>query len=262
MDDIAADALDVKPDTANVRGLRFFADEINATWIKGAADFIRCGQLLIDAKAELQTDAFNALVKSKLAFDRTVGTKLMAIAANPTICAQGHSLPPCWTSIYELSKLADDVLEAALADGTIHPGMKRSDAILLRKPKAPTGKPSKSAPELGTAWKSASIDQRRQFLDAIGANTLCEALSLVLRAELRRRVSSPQRAAASPLNETISKAFRQALSLQKLAKVKGELAPPVAAALNAINAKLHAAGMDLNNVTIALDPAMTKKNAA
>ena len=43
-------------------------------------------------------------------------------------------LPPHGRTLYELCKLSDDVLEAKLADGTIHPGMQRKDAIALRKP--------------------------------------------------------------------------------------------------------------------------------
>ena len=108
----------------------------------------------------------------------------------------------------------------------------------------------------------ATIQERQKFLDAIGANSLCEALSLALRAELRRRITGQQRTATSALNETISKAIRQALSLQKAAKVKNAPAPDVAATLNAINNKLEAGGFDLNNVTIAIDPAATQKLAA
>jgi hypothetical protein len=181
MSDIAIDAADVKPES-NARGWKFFADQ------KGAVDFIRCGQLLNDAKAELQTDAFSAMVKSKLAFDRSVGVKLMKIADKSALCAQAHNLPPCWATLYELAQLDDDILKAKLADGTIHPGMQRKDARALRcpKPRAET-EASTNKGELLAAWKAATKDLRRRSLDAIGADALCEALSIPLRAELGAR---------------------------------------------------------------------------
>jgi hypothetical protein len=266
MTHIATDAVDVKSES-NTRGWKFFADEINKTWRKGAADFIRCGQLLNDAKAELQTDAFNALVKTKLAFDRSVAVKLMGIADKPMLCAHEHKLPPCWTTLYELSKLADEVLEAKLADGTIHSGMERKDALALRKPKKKTTTPDNTG-KAGTsslnkaAWVKATVEERRHFINAIGADSLCEALSITMRAELRRRVAGQRRTAMSALDEIITKAMRQALSLQKASKVKDSPAPGVAAALNAVNNKLEAGGLDLNNVTIAVDPTTTRKHAA
>lgn len=262
LDDIAVPSPGVKADdpsaASNTHTWKFFADQINATWRKGAADFIRCGQLLNDAKAELQTDAFSAMVKSKLAFDRSVGVKLMKIADKSALCAQAHNLPPCWTTLYELAQLDDDILKAKLADGTIHPGMQRKDARALRcpKPRAET-EASTNKGELLAAWKAATKDLRRRFLDAIGADALCEALSIPLCAELRRRVGSRQKAAASPLEEVIAKAIRQALSLQKASeKAWDEPAPGVAAALNVINSKLKAAGLDLNHVTIVVDASL------
>lgn len=247
----------------NARSWKFFVDEINSIWRKGAGDFIRCGQLLSDAKAELQPDAFSAMVKSKLAFDRSVGVRLMKIADKAMLCAHAHSLPPCWTSLYELARLDDDILKAKLADGTIHPGMQRKDAAALRKPKqAKTeASPKQNKGEILAEWKAASKELRRRFLDAVGADALCETLSIPLRAELRRRVGGRQRTAASPLDEVIAKAVRQALSLQK-ACGRDEPAAGVAAALNVINKKLEAAGLDLNHVTIVVDATATSRPAA
>ncbi len=142
-----------------------------------------------------------------------------------------------------------------------------SIAAALRELRAKSGRPkpcqkSKSDdPQLSkVAWAKASKEERRQFLNSVGADSLCESLSIPLRAELRRRVGGRQRVATSPLDDTIGKAIRQVLSLQKAG---GDLpAASVAAALNAINAKLEAAGMDLNNITVAIDPAMTRRQAA
>ncbi len=185
--DIATETADVKP---NARGWKYFADQINSIWRKGAADFINCGQLLLDAKAELANDAFNALIK-KLAFDRSVGTKLMAIASNPILCAHVDSLPPSWGTLYELSQLKDDVLEAKLADGTINPGMERKAALALKPKRTPTPTPtsntdkSSNTSQLSSAWDSASVAQRRAFLDEVGRAGLCGAMSDKLKAEFQ-----------------------------------------------------------------------------
>jgi hypothetical protein len=197
--DIATGALDVKPNTSNSHGWKYYADEINKTWHKSAAIFIQCGQLLIDGKAELQSDAFNAMLKNKLDFDRTVGTKLMAVAANPTLCAHVHKLPPCWGTLYELSQLKDDVLKAKLADGTISPRMLRKDALALKPKKAgKTASTSKTtSSQVGTAWTSASKDQRREFLDKLGRAGLCDAMSKKLKTEFEDVVNRATIAAAS-----------------------------------------------------------------
>jgi hypothetical protein len=41
-------------------------------------------------------------------------------------------MPPCWSTLYELSKLENDVLEDKIADGSISPKTQRKDVIALR----------------------------------------------------------------------------------------------------------------------------------
>jgi hypothetical protein len=127
-----------------------------------------------------------------------------------------------------------------------------------------SGKSRKSnvdSPLSKAAWTKASLEERREFLVAVGADALCKALSFTLRAELSRRVAGQRRATSSALDETLSKAIRQALSLQKSAKSKDGPAMGVAAALNAINNKLTSVGMDLNDISVAIDPITTRKAA-
>jgi hypothetical protein len=122
---------------------------------------------------------------------------------------------------------------------------------------------SSSPPLSKAAWAKASIEDRRRFLEAIGANSLCEALSFALRAELRRRIAGQQTATTSSLAETIAKALRQALSLQKANNTSMDTpAAGVAAALDAVNNKLAGANLDLNNLVVVLDVMATQKKAA
>jgi hypothetical protein len=190
--DIATATADVEPET-NTRAWNYYADQINTIWKKGAVHFIQCGQLLIDAKAELAHDAFTVMVKNKLAFDASVARKLVCVANNQVLCAHGHKLPPCWTSLYELSKLDDETLKAKLADGTIHSGMERKHALALkpkskRTPTDNTDSSSKTTSQLGTAWEAASKEQRREFLDKLDREGLCAAMSAELLANLRDHV--------------------------------------------------------------------------
>jgi hypothetical protein len=122
---------------SNARGSKIFADLINGTWRKGAANYIDCGKLLREANDELGRGAFNVMVKTKLDFEASVARKLMCIAANETLCAHVHKLPACWSTLYELSQLSVDALKAAFADGSIYPGMMRKDAIALKPTKTP-----------------------------------------------------------------------------------------------------------------------------
>jgi len=144
-----------------------------------------------------------------------------------------------------------------------------AEALRLLSNHKPKNKPNKPkaapSPLTKASWRQATVEQRRGFLDAIGAAELCAAFSLGLRMELQRRVAGLARMAVSAVGETIAKGIRQALSLQKAAKPKDVPAVGVANALNGINNKLAASGLDLNHITIVIDPEATlaqKKAAA
>jgi hypothetical protein len=176
---------------------------------------------------------------------------------------QQHGLKK--TTVYDFIKLAEH-------EESVRRSGHSSIAAALRMLRGKTSKSSsfsESTNKSGTnssltkaAWTKATPDERQKFLDDIGADSICGALSFALRAELRRRVAGQQRATTSALSETIAKAIRQALSLQKVTKPKDSPAPGVVSALNAINNKLEAAGLDLNNVTVVIDPIATQKSKA
>jgi hypothetical protein len=260
--DVATVALDVKPNTSNSHGWKYYADEINKTWHKGAAVFIQCGQLLIDAKAELQSDAFNAMVKNKLAFDRSVGAKLMLIAANQTLCAHGHKLPPCWTTLYELSKLPDEILKAKFTDNTINPGMQRADALRL-KPKKVGGSAeerdgeidasSPTSSNLSFAWDGASEKGRREFLDKLGRDGLCAAMSTGLMADLRDHVINVTIAGASktaPFAVYATNMLHSALRCAEQPKTEDH--KHMAAALGRLIKQAAAKGISRSDIVIAV----------
>jgi hypothetical protein len=98
---------DAKSHTSAARTWKYFAALINSAWRRSAAAFIQTGQYLLEAKAELDRDQFEALVRLPLDFDASVARN-MCIAGDRALCAHGHKLPACWTTIYELTKLEDD----------------------------------------------------------------------------------------------------------------------------------------------------------
>ena len=214
MDNIETSAAIVKaepvpPYKPNARSWKDFANLINTSWRKGAAAIIETGRLILDAQAELDRDVFNSLLKLRLDCGDSVARKLLCIAKNPIICAHGHKLPSCWTTIYELTKLADDVLKAALANGKIHSGMERKDATALRHPKG-EGNGQSEAETTGTeteslstfeglvkAWEAASNSDHRALFDRLGRAKLIAAMSPELLADIHDHIIGQKIATAS-----------------------------------------------------------------
>jgi N6-adenosine-specific RNA methylase IME4 len=107
-----------------------WAERITASWQKSVEGIFDTGKLIIQAKEDLTKHGeFIAMVKSQLPFSDRTARRLMAIAADQRLSKRTHVsvLPPHWGTLYELTKLDDEQFEAAIADGTINPGMERRD---------------------------------------------------------------------------------------------------------------------------------------
>ena len=116
-----------------------WADQIRARHQATVEGFLDVGRLLIEAKAALPHGEFEAMVESDLPFGARTAQRLMAIASHPILTRATHVsvLPAAWGTLYELTKLPDDIIEAALADGSITPRMERKDVARLLPAKAP-----------------------------------------------------------------------------------------------------------------------------
>src|SRR6516225_9475127 len=195
---------------SNSRSWKAFADLINASWRKGAQAIIETSRHILDAQAELDRGEFESLLKLRLDCGASVARKLLRVAANPIICAHGHNLPPCWTTIYELTKVEGEVLKAALADGRIHPGMERKDAAALRRPDGDLGgseveddTSSTETESLSTfevlvrAWEAASQSDRCALFDRLGRAKLVAAMSDELKSDFRDHIIKQMIATAS-----------------------------------------------------------------
>src|SRR5262245_7840842 len=111
-------------------------------WAKVIADdltravegIIAAGQNLVKARTQVPHGEWLPLLERVGIRDRKA-QRLMFIAnnlrlANPTYVSH---LPPCWGTLYELTKLAPDVLEAGIVDGTINPEITRAEVARLAK---------------------------------------------------------------------------------------------------------------------------------
>jgi len=85
-------------------------------------NLVAIGQHLREAKEELDHGEFGPMLK-RIKFSEGTARKYMAISAHPVISNRSNwnALPPLWTTLYELTKLPPDVLEARIADGTVTP---------------------------------------------------------------------------------------------------------------------------------------------
>jgi hypothetical protein len=173
---------------ANARSWKTFAELIAGSWQKQAGAIIETGRHLFEAKQELQRDEYAAMVGLELPFDSSVARKLLRIAASPIICAPGHTakLPPYWTIIYDLSKLDDEVLLAAIKDGRVNPKMQRRDVRALRG-QPPDKAPTKPATPLMLSWRASSDEVKTKALDAIGLSEILRVMSIALRRDLNNK---------------------------------------------------------------------------
>jgi hypothetical protein len=191
---------------SNVRSWQEYRELINKAWAKGPAAYIETAERLVEAKAELARDVFESLTKlNQLNFDSSVSRKLLCIGKNRVLCcAPGHKLPAGWTIAYELSKVKDDVLKAALADGRINPRMKRKDAVELHtpaKPKLPTTPPTETD-YLHEVWGAATDEEQAKIVQGEPVDRLVSLMCDAQRAEVFDKVVSLQIAQALPVPAT------------------------------------------------------------
>jgi hypothetical protein len=107
--------------------------EIAGSWREQLVSIMRTGQLLRDAKASLKHGEWKGLFSDSFPFKIGTAQRLMRIASDARLTnpAHGPHLPPCWRTLYVLTRLSDQQFELGLQMGTIHSDMERSDAEFL-----------------------------------------------------------------------------------------------------------------------------------
>jgi hypothetical protein len=117
---------------SNARDWKYFDKRLTELRVNDVANIIERGRVLIEAKDELVHGSWEATVTRHFSMD--TAQRLMKITRHPILSNTAHArlLPPSWMTLYELTKLPDDVLLAKLKDGSINPKMERSDARALQ----------------------------------------------------------------------------------------------------------------------------------
>lgn len=143
---------------------------IAMAWRSSINGIIETGRLLCEAKHALPHGAFEAMIDSDLPFKSRTAQMLMAVARDERLTNTQHVslLPPSWGTLYELTKLPDDVFAAKLADGSVHPEMQRSDVARLIKAKpTPTPEERMETDELvkGQPGPAAAVPDGSDLID-------------------------------------------------------------------------------------------------
>lgn len=112
-----------------------WADRIGAAWRSTIEGIFETGRLLIEAKVALEHGEWLAMIEAELPFSASTAQRLMIVADDQRLSNAAHVpfLPPSWGTLYELTKLPDDVLFEKFADGTINPECTRADITQFLK---------------------------------------------------------------------------------------------------------------------------------
>lgn len=113
-----------------------WAEAITARWQDSVETIIDVGQMLIEAKDSLPHGEFGAMCKDDLLWSPSTSRRLMSVARHPVLsnCAHGHNLPASWRTLYELTKLPEQVVEEGINNGDITPEITRRGVKRLEKP--------------------------------------------------------------------------------------------------------------------------------
>jgi hypothetical protein len=226
----------------------FFENAIASEWRSHIAGIIRTGDLLNQAEDELDRDVFRAL---KLPFTLRVAQMLRRISGHPFISdpANHGSLPPCWRSLYELTKASDDVLEAARLDGRLHPDLQRKDirTIILGLPPRPSRGSTGDQPFPPAAmWELFTPASKREILAGEGRAGLAKLVPPELMADL---------AAHSIRQEMIGASTKLKPAVTLTAILRTALDPAggdSGTVFERFKAKLKGLGLDLRDISIAV----------
>jgi protein gp37 len=119
-----------------------WAHRINDAAGKTVEAFINTGRMLLQSKGSVPHGTWERMfsdhpqaVAEPVVFGVRTAQRLMKIAGHPVISKATHAslLPPTWGTLYELTQVPDDALEAALRDGMIRPDMPRDAVIVLKR---------------------------------------------------------------------------------------------------------------------------------
>lgn len=148
-----------------------WAEQVNWQAAKTVDAIVAVGRVLIAAKARLPHGEFLRMFTDGLiAMPPTTARRLMAIARHAVLANGAHLLvlPRNWTVLYELSKLPNETLRFAIAEGLVSPAMSKKQVLELRPAPPPAQESVASVavavPRARTkADRAARLDHIRQL---------------------------------------------------------------------------------------------------
>lgn len=122
-----------------------YVDAIQNEWRNALSSILEVGNLLRLAADALGKREFHNML-SELPFSRRTAEKLMAISKDKRISNKkyANTLPPHWTTLYEITYLDDDTFKYGIEYGIITSDSDRADIVQLKKSQAP--KPRTTTP--------------------------------------------------------------------------------------------------------------------
>ena len=117
---------------SNRRSWEYFDQKLTALRVNDVENIMERGRLLSEARDELESGSFEAMVKRH--FDLSTARMYRIVAAHPVISNRCHvnALPPSMRTLYELTKLPEEILRQKLKDGSINPKLERKDVARWR----------------------------------------------------------------------------------------------------------------------------------
>jgi hypothetical protein len=131
------------------------ASKFNGAWRKSVEAIFEAASFLIEAKRELEADEFEAMLDEDLLVSGGTARRIICIGQNQVLCSHVNKLPPHWGTLYELSQLTDQRLQAAIEADDINPNMERKDAVALKPPRRsrPVRHRSPSCDSASLSWE-------------------------------------------------------------------------------------------------------------
>lgn len=130
-----------------------YVKRIREQWQKSLEAILETGRIIVEAKAALLHGEFDRMIDQELPFSRMTAFRLATISEDHRLSNVAHAqhLPPHWYTLYELTKVSDEVFESGLKTGLINPDMTRKEVekLQLSGRTAPTFRPTQQ-PEMVT----------------------------------------------------------------------------------------------------------------
>ena len=113
---------------SNRRSWEYFDAQLTALRVNDVENIVARGRLLLEARE----GSFEAMVKRH--FDLSTARMYRIVGAHPVISNRCHvnALPPSMRTLYDLTKLPEEILRQKLKDGSITPKLERKDVARWR----------------------------------------------------------------------------------------------------------------------------------